>query len=231
MLNALPVRVVAFRRVVEREHLEWERSIRPQRSGRRDNGIPAAPSHRKIRRRSERIGRANSENPHSMDSNTYNDTPTEAAATNRRCSNRSGHQTDLSWWGGLIQPRANSADCTTCWWCFPLVRQVNGRPWARIEAVQTADIRRRRNSKFNPDRRSVNHPEQSWVFPLQASFTETRRYRSTKEVDDEGWHHETVDEFQPLNQKYQTICISAEDAGDISVIGEFVGVIGAPHES
>ena len=51
-----------------------------------------------------------------------------------------------------------------------------------------------------------------------------KRYQSTKGIDAEGWQHQTV-ELQPLNPEYPTIHISAEDAEDIRIIGEFVSVI------
>ncbi len=51
-----------------------------------------------------------------------------------------------------------------------------------------------------------------------------KRYHSTKHIDEEGWQHQTI-ELQPLNPEYQTIYVSPEDADDIRIIGEFVGVI------
>ena len=51
-----------------------------------------------------------------------------------------------------------------------------------------------------------------------------KRYHSTKRSDEEGWQHQTI-ELQPLNPEYSTIHISAEDAEDIRIIGEFVSVI------
>jgi SOS-response transcriptional repressor LexA len=51
-----------------------------------------------------------------------------------------------------------------------------------------------------------------------------KRYQSTKKFDENGWRHETI-ELQPLNPDYSTIHVSAEDAQDIRVIGEFVSVI------
>lgn len=52
-----------------------------------------------------------------------------------------------------------------------------------------------------------------------------KRYHSTKQMDEDGWHHQTI-ELQPLNPAYPTLRISAEEAQEIRVIGEFVGVLG-----
>ena len=51
-----------------------------------------------------------------------------------------------------------------------------------------------------------------------------KRYHSTKRTSDEGWQHETI-ELQPLNPEYPSIQVSAQDAEDLRVIGEFVAVI------
>ncbi len=54
-----------------------------------------------------------------------------------------------------------------------------------------------------------------------------KRYHSTKQIDEDGWTHQTI-ELQPLNSDpaYQPIPITEEDADSIRVVGEFVGVIG-----
>ena len=51
-----------------------------------------------------------------------------------------------------------------------------------------------------------------------------KRYHSTKRSDEEGWQHQTI-ELQPLNPEYSTIHISADEADDLRIIGEFVSVI------
>lgn len=52
-----------------------------------------------------------------------------------------------------------------------------------------------------------------------------KRYQSTKRIEEDGWHHQTI-ELQPLNPEYPTLHVSAEEAEDIRIIGEFVSVIG-----
>ncbi|WP_404306984.1 DEAD/DEAH box helicase family protein [Neorhodopirellula lusitana] len=51
-----------------------------------------------------------------------------------------------------------------------------------------------------------------------------KRYHSTKQATDDGWQHESI-ELQPLNSDFEPIQISAEQAEDIRVIGEFICVI------
>ncbi len=51
-----------------------------------------------------------------------------------------------------------------------------------------------------------------------------KRYHSTKHVSGEDWEHTTI-ELQPLNKDYAPIQVSAEQADDLRVIGEFVGLI------
>lgn len=51
-----------------------------------------------------------------------------------------------------------------------------------------------------------------------------KRYHSTKTTSEDGWQHEAV-ELQPLNPAFATIQLSADDAQDLRVIGEFVAVI------
>jgi phage repressor protein C with HTH and peptisase S24 domain len=51
-----------------------------------------------------------------------------------------------------------------------------------------------------------------------------KRYFSKKQMNDDGWHHETI-ELQPLNPEYKPIRIEPEEATDIRVIGEYVCVI------
>lgn len=64
----------------------------------------------------------------------------------------------------------------------------------------------------------------SSIDPENGGRYTVKRYHSTKQVDEEDWQHQSI-EFQPLNPEYQAICISAEDADDIRIIGEFVSVI------
>lgn len=54
-----------------------------------------------------------------------------------------------------------------------------------------------------------------------------KRYHSTKRVDEDGWTHQTI-ELQPLNPDpvYCPIPITEDDADEIRVVDEFVGVIG-----
>lgn len=51
-----------------------------------------------------------------------------------------------------------------------------------------------------------------------------KRYHSTKTTSEDGWRHETI-ELQPLNAAFAAIQLSADDALDLRVIGEFVAVI------
>ena len=51
-----------------------------------------------------------------------------------------------------------------------------------------------------------------------------KRYHSTKRPSEDGWQHKAI-ELQPLNPRYQPIPITADDAEDIRVIGEFVCLI------
>jgi superfamily II DNA or RNA helicase/diadenosine tetraphosphate (Ap4A) HIT family hydrolase/SOS-response transcriptional repressor LexA len=64
----------------------------------------------------------------------------------------------------------------------------------------------------------------STVDPEDGGRYTIKRYHSTKTIDADGWQHESI-ELQPLNPDYQSIRISAEDADDIRIIGEFVTVI------
>ncbi len=64
----------------------------------------------------------------------------------------------------------------------------------------------------------------SSIDPENGGRYTVKRYHSTKQVDEEGWQHQSI-ELQPLNPDYEAICISAEDAADIRIIGEFVSVI------
>ncbi|MEZ6150140.1 MAG: S24 family peptidase [Pirellulaceae bacterium] len=52
-----------------------------------------------------------------------------------------------------------------------------------------------------------------------------KKYRSTKQSNEDGWEHQTI-ELVPLNPEYQPLKISAEDAAEVRVIGEFVRVLG-----
>ncbi|EMI22085.1 type III restriction protein res subunit [Rhodopirellula maiorica SM1] len=56
-----------------------------------------------------------------------------------------------------------------------------------------------------------------------------KRYHSTKHVSDDGWEHIAI-ELQPLNKDYAPIQVSADQADDLRVIGEFVSLI-APSTS
>jgi superfamily II DNA or RNA helicase/diadenosine tetraphosphate (Ap4A) HIT family hydrolase/SOS-response transcriptional repressor LexA len=51
-----------------------------------------------------------------------------------------------------------------------------------------------------------------------------KRYHSTKIASEDGWQHETI-ELQPLNPAFPPIQLTAQDAQDLRVIGEFVAVI------
>ena len=51
-----------------------------------------------------------------------------------------------------------------------------------------------------------------------------KRYHSTKTTTADGWQHETI-ELQPLNRGYAAIPLSANEAQDLRVVGEFVAVI------
>lgn len=51
-----------------------------------------------------------------------------------------------------------------------------------------------------------------------------KRYHSIKTVSEEGWTHEAI-ELQPLNPDYSPIVISADNAEDMRIVGEFVCVI------
>ena len=51
-----------------------------------------------------------------------------------------------------------------------------------------------------------------------------KRYHSTKTASENGWQHETI-ELQPLNPAYPPIQLTALDAQDMRVIGEFIAVI------
>ena len=53
-----------------------------------------------------------------------------------------------------------------------------------------------------------------------------KRYHSKKRVTEDGWQHETI-ELQPLNNEFQPIQVSPEQADDLRVIGEFVCLIDA----
>ena len=52
-----------------------------------------------------------------------------------------------------------------------------------------------------------------------------KKWRSTKRSSGDGWEHQTI-ELVPLNPEFQSLKISAEDAVDVRVIGEFVRVLG-----
>ncbi|MDA8744851.1 DEAD/DEAH box helicase family protein [Rubripirellula amarantea] len=52
-----------------------------------------------------------------------------------------------------------------------------------------------------------------------------KRYRSTKQVTEEGWRHNSV-ELQPLNEEFEPIQVSENQADELRVIGEFVCLIG-----
>lgn len=67
------------------------------------------------------------------------------------------------------------------------------------------------------------------VDPEEGGRYTIKRYHSTKHVTDDGWEHATI-ELQPLNKDYAPIQVSAEQAGDLRVIGEFVSLI-APSTS
>lgn len=51
-----------------------------------------------------------------------------------------------------------------------------------------------------------------------------KKWRSTKQSSEDSWEHQTI-ELVPLNPEYQPVKISAEDAEDVRVIGEFVSVL------
>jgi superfamily II DNA or RNA helicase/diadenosine tetraphosphate (Ap4A) HIT family hydrolase/HKD family nuclease/SOS-response transcriptional repressor LexA len=51
-----------------------------------------------------------------------------------------------------------------------------------------------------------------------------KRYHSEKSVSEDGWSHNAI-ELQPLNPDYPPIPISADNADDLRIIGEFVCVI------
>jgi SOS-response transcriptional repressor LexA len=55
-----------------------------------------------------------------------------------------------------------------------------------------------------------------------------KRYHSTKQSTEEGWEHAII-ELQPLNPDFQPIPLSAENADDLRIIGEFVNVIASPQ--
>ena len=51
-----------------------------------------------------------------------------------------------------------------------------------------------------------------------------KKYVSVKRMKEEGWEHQSI-ELVPLNPKFAPIALSAEDAEDIRIIGEFVEVL------
>lgn len=53
-----------------------------------------------------------------------------------------------------------------------------------------------------------------------------KRYRSDKSASDDGWKHERIT-LEPLNQEYEPIVLTPAAEGDIRVLAEYVGVVGA----
>ena len=51
-----------------------------------------------------------------------------------------------------------------------------------------------------------------------------KRYSSIKQIEREGWEHESVT-LEPLNPEFSPIVLNPEDAVNLRVIGEFVGVV------
>lgn len=51
-----------------------------------------------------------------------------------------------------------------------------------------------------------------------------KKYVASKQFNDEGWEHQSV-ELVPLNPAYSAIILTSEDSEDIRVIGEFVDVL------
>lgn len=68
---------------------------------------------------------------------------------------------------------------------------------------------------------------QSHLDPEDGGRYTVKTYKSTKMATEDGWSHETV-ELQPLNPAFSSIRITASDANDLQVVGEFVRVIEIP---
>ncbi|MFM7073700.1 MAG: DEAD/DEAH box helicase family protein [Planctomycetota bacterium] len=62
------------------------------------------------------------------------------------------------------------------------------------------------------------------IAPADGGRYTVKRYYSTKQTSDDGWQHQTI-ELRPLNPEYSPIQVTADQADDIRVIGEFLPLL------
>jgi SOS-response transcriptional repressor LexA len=47
-----------------------------------------------------------------------------------------------------------------------------------------------------------------------------KKYHSEKTATDDGWRHASI-QLRPLNPEFEPITLEPEDAGDLTIVGEF----------
>ncbi len=60
--------------------------------------------------------------------------------------------------------------------------------------------------------------------PVDGGRYTLKKYVSTKRFNEEGWEHQSI-ELVPIKPAYPPIALTAEDAEDVRVIGEYVEVL------
>ncbi len=64
----------------------------------------------------------------------------------------------------------------------------------------------------------------TFIDPEDGGRYTVKKYRSSKRINDEGWEHEAI-ELLPINPEFSPISITADNAEDVHVRGEFIEVL------